>query len=92
MVYGESAELVRVLLLPNTIVYHCEVFFLPSTHAPDFCCFGSALDPTAREDWADHMVSLLSAEGELVTLIFPIVEKVRKYFKVATTRVSFRSP
>lgn len=40
--------------------------------------FGSALDPAARENWATHMVSLLSPEGELVTLIFPIVEKVRQ--------------
>lgn len=48
-------------------------------------CFISALDPAAREDWANHMVSLLSPEGELVTLIFPIVEKVREqYVKVAT--------
>lgn len=39
----------------------------------------SALDPTVREAWADHMVSLLKPEGELVTLIFPIVEKVRNF-------------
>ncbi|CAN0231737.1 unnamed protein product [Ectocarpus sp. 4 AP-2014] len=37
--------------------------------------FLCALDPAARDDWADHMVSLLSPEGELVTIIFPIVEK-----------------
>lgn len=37
--------------------------------------FLCALDPSIRSDWADHMVSLLSPGGELVTLIFPIVEK-----------------
>ncbi|CAN0131527.1 unnamed protein product, partial [Hapterophycus canaliculatus] len=37
--------------------------------------FLCALDPSAREDWADHTVSLLHPDGELVTLIFPIVEK-----------------
>ncbi|CAN0271480.1 unnamed protein product [Pylaiella littoralis] len=37
--------------------------------------FLCALDPSARNDWADHMVALLRPEGELVTLIFPIVEK-----------------
>lgn len=40
--------------------------------------FCSALDPKARDDWADHMVALLHPAGELVTLIFPIVEKVQK--------------
>lgn len=39
--------------------------------------FDSALDPSVRNDWADHVVSLLRPEGELVTLIFPIVEKVQ---------------
>lgn len=36
----------------------------------------SALDPSVRNDWADQMVSLLSPGGELVTVIYPIVEKV----------------
>lgn len=40
------------------------------------CSRPSALDPSVRDAWADHMVSLLAPDGELVTLIFPIVEKV----------------
>lgn len=55
-------------------------FLLTCLLACSPACFGSALDPSAREDWADHMASLLNAEGELVTLIFPIVEKVRGKF------------
>ncbi|CAN0132032.1 unnamed protein product, partial [Discosporangium mesarthrocarpum] len=37
--------------------------------------FLCALNPAVREDWADRIVSLLAPEGELVTLIFPIMEK-----------------
>lgn len=46
-------------------------------------CFvvASALDPSLREEWAEHMVSLLTPGGELVTLIFPIVEKARRRSK-----------
>lgn len=37
--------------------------------------FLCALHPDARQHWADQMVKLLAPEGELVTMIFPIVEK-----------------
>ena len=49
-------------------------FMLSCRPFPPLAC--SALDPSIRDTWADHMVSLLSPGGELVTLIFPIVEKV----------------
>ncbi|EGD75920.1 hypothetical protein PTSG_00628 [Salpingoeca rosetta] len=37
--------------------------------------FLCALHPNAREKWAAQMHKLLAPQGELVTLIFPIVEK-----------------
>ena len=37
--------------------------------------FLCALHPDAREKWAAQMAKLLAPNGELVTLIFPIVEK-----------------
>ncbi len=32
----------------------------------------SAIEPRQREDWAKQMAQLLEADGELVTLIFPV--------------------
>lgn len=37
--------------------------------------FLCALDPSLREAWAEQMDRLLAANGELLTLIFPVVER-----------------
>lgn len=39
--------------------------------------FLCALEPAVRGEWADKMKSLLAPGGELLTLIFPICDKVR---------------
>eukprot|EP00904_Undaria_pinnatifida_P005885 jgi/Undpi1/2426/HiC_scaffold_13.g05807.m1 len=51
--------------------------------------FLCALDPSIRNDWADHMVSLLSPGGELVILIYPIVEEIAVVLPEVEDRTPF---
>eukprot|EP00588_Corethron_pennatum_P003261 CAMPEP_0194284580 /NCGR_PEP_ID=MMETSP0169-20130528/27917_1 /TAXON_ID=218684 /ORGANISM="Corethron pennatum, Strain L29A3" /LENGTH=224 /DNA_ID=CAMNT_0039030421 /DNA_START=152 /DNA_END=823 /DNA_ORIENTATION=+ len=39
------------------------------------CTFLCALDPSAREEWARRMASLLAPGGELLTAVFPIGDR-----------------
>ena len=57
------------------VTVECGDFFDLSGRRFDFiwdCTFLCALEPAAREQWAQQMRSLLNDDGELLTCVFPI--------------------
>lgn len=57
------------------VAVECGDFFEMEHRKFDFiwdCTFLCALEPSARERWAEQMRSLLAADGELLTCVFPI--------------------